>query len=188
MKFYFGLIIFLSLIGFASAETYSPNVTFSIQDFTGECDFEKVESLELSELAICFTNFFSPAVSLDVLWSPLSGDNLIKKIKAISSGTVDDDGSFNLVDVDVVGIPSAIVNTPVIFLYFILEMIFAGIKFVFVVIFRFIIVYVFWVSLGFQVVLNALNQRDRYESLDSIESSFILMLVASIYVLAVGGG
>lgn len=182
------IFILLILSAYVSAETYTPSVSLSITDFTGECDFDAVGNLDFIEVGKCFSNFLSPAVDVNVLFEPLQGDSLLKKVNAVSVFELDDDLNVDWWSLDVTKIPTALINTPIVFLSIILELLFSAIKFVVAVAFRVMIVYVFWISLGFQIVLNRLNQNDRFESLQSIQTSILFVLVATVYALAVGGG
>lgn len=185
---YFLIVLLLLLSQSVSSETYFPSVSLSIQDFTGECDFDGVENFNIGEMGMCLSNFLSPAVDLGILVEPLSGDSWRKKVNAVSIFELDEDLNIDWWSLDVTKIPGALWNTPIVFLSIILEIIFSALKFIGVVVFRVMIVYVFWISLAFQIILNRLNQQDKFESLQTIQTSMILVLIGTIYGLAVGGG
>lgn len=130
-----------------------------ISDFFGDCDYVKVEDYDLTEMGMCVNNLITPSIKIEMLFLPFS--------KFVSDlGGLDIAAPINL-----------IIN-------FLLTMV----RFILHFIFRFAVVYLLWISLGFQVLVGYIDRNKVLEHQDKVYYSFILMVLATLYTMVNGLG
>jgi len=166
-----------------------PALTIGISDFLGECNEAKVSELDLYEIGSCTGNALNPSIPNPFrIFDPITGDQLAAKESYLSFFPYDSQGNFDITLIDPIKILNSVVNFPIIILNTVLELTFNAVKFLFVFSIRFIFVYLFWISLGFQAILNYLNSGHNLESEDKIHYTLAVMIAASIFTIGYGGG
>jgi hypothetical protein len=173
----------------------NPQVSLTINDFLGECNETQVNNVEPYAIAECVGNALNPSIPnpLKIL-EPVTGSALDAKLKYLNFFPIDNNGNYDLSRLDPLNSDSvynklirSIWTFPVIILNTFLEVLFNTIKFLLVFVVRFIFTYMFWVSLGFQAVLNYVSSDSKLEHEQKIQYTIALMILGSIFTLGYGG-
>lgn len=151
--------------------------TFSISPYEifGSCNNTRVQNLDVGGWGECIGNFVNPTIPNPInIVSPVF--NFFDTINVFKTDSI---GSFI---VNVFTIPITLITL-------ILAIIFNGLKYLLVFAIKFVFVYLFYVSLGFQSILNYVDSnRDGLSNEEKIHSTFAIMIAATIITLAYGGG
>jgi hypothetical protein len=169
----------------ANAANYQIRIGFDPNDFLGPCNNSQVNDAQTHAIGECIGNFFSPVFPNPAgILAPIQGDRLKEKTNAL------DFFSFEkLTMMGASGFLEKLVNIPILFFGTILEMLSAIIMFLLVFGFKFIFVYLFYVSLGLQTILFYLdNSSGSMESIRKVHITFWIMGLSSIVALSYGVG
>lgn len=177
------LITLFALSGSVQAEIYQIKVSLGPEDFLGACNQDKINSGDLDAFGECVGNFFNPTIPnpLNAL-NPVTGDNLKAKIDAINI--------FDpLTNLNVSELLTKFINIPLVLIASVIELIAASITFLLVFAVKFIFVYLFYVSLGFQSILLMMDSNSQgLKGVTKIHASLLVMGVVTILALTYGGG
>ena len=130
-----------------------------IGDFFGVCDYEKVEAYDIDETGQCISNFITPSIRFELLLTPFQ------------------ELQDNLLNFQILESFNFIVN-------FLIN----AIRFILHFIFRFAVVYLLWVSLGFQVLINYIDRGKTLEHEEKVQYTFVLMAVGTLWAMVNGLG
>jgi hypothetical protein len=160
-------------------------VSIGLDDFFGHCNESEMNKLDLLSVGECIGNFFSPVVpNPSKIIEPITGDNLKKKVEAVDFISVWSKNSWDLEKMF-----TSFVNIPVMIIFSVIELVGSTIKYLLVFGVRFIFVYMFYVSIGFQGLMRVLTYNTKtLDSQQSIMYTCLLMSVSTILVLIYGGG
>jgi hypothetical protein len=175
--------VLLGVASFASGQTYSLRVSLSPNDFLGECNQTQLNGGELGGYGQCVGEFFNPTIPNPVvLLSPVTGDNLKAKIDAVNVFNLDS-------GVSITDLLTKFLNIPLVLIFSIIEIIASAIKYLLVFGVKFVFVYLFYISLGFQSIVLMLDQNSNgLDDVRKLQASIALMAFASVVTLAYGGG
>jgi len=170
------------LVCSVDAADYALKISLSAGDFLGECNGDKLNSLDGSTWGECIGNFFNPTIPNPIsILSPISGDNLKEKIDMINILNP-------LSELNAKEFLEKFINIPLVLIFSIIELLAGVIKFLFVFGFKFVFVYLFYISLGFQSFLMLLNNQSRgLEGMTKVHITLALMGIATIVTLLYGG-
>jgi hypothetical protein len=180
-------LVFLVLTVFSgyacSQSDYTLNLKVSPSDLFGLCNSSKLNGLDLGEYLRCAGNFVSPVVPNPVvILDPVSGEALNEKVNAINVFKID------LWAGDIGGILTVFFNIPKVAIFTVLEVLNSAFFYLIVFGFRFLFVYTFYVSLGFQSVLLIMDQNSRgLNDVQRIQFTVFFMALATIVILMYGG-
>lgn len=166
---------------------YYPRINMNINDFLGDCDENKLQGLNIVEFGACIGSAFDPRIPNPIsIFAPISGDALDAKLEAVNFMPFDGDGNFSLSMVSFDKLISSLWNVPIVVAITFIELIFNTLKFMLVFIIRFVFVYLFYISIGYQSLMNYLNMKNKLTSKDKITYTVFIMSVVSIIGLAYG--
>lgn len=186
------IVIILLIQGVSAQESgfYTPQVDFSIQDFLGECDSEKVGKLDMGAIGECSGNFFNPAIPnpLHIL-TPFNGENIKLKLDTLFTFVeTNSEGLLSIISSTLVNLVLFPLRFLVLLLSSLVELILSIVKFLLVFTVRFMFVYLVYVSMAFQAFFKFAGRGDIYEQIDKVNFTVLIMVFGSIVMLAVGGG
>lgn len=165
----------------SNPDNYNLDVDIRLDLLFGECPMflqagnSSLDGQFLNDTGTCILNFFNPAIpSPFIIIEPLTGDNLQNKIDFIGG---------ELTITSILTAPLRVVNMMV---YTIIEMMVSILNFMIAFIGRFFFTYMFYVSLGFNTLLGAIDQNRKLSDLDKMYTTVFMIAVATIYTLAGG--
>jgi hypothetical protein len=170
----FLIVVLLSLNVQAQDEPYIVDFSLSPQELLGGCSSEDIQNVNVMGWGECVGNFFNPSIPnpLNVL-KPISTKNFQSKVDYVLNTNIFE----------------GIIRGLEVFVISVVELIFAIIKYLIVFAVRFLFVYLFYISLGFQMIALYLTRGGF--SLDEdqkIKATIGLMILGTIYTLTLGGG
>lgn len=193
------LIVYTNIEKPTGASFYKPGIVFflpSANDFLGYCNGTRVERGELSGVGECVSNYFNPSLPNPlIIVESISGQELENKINSLyplrDFKTPTD--YFELLNpitlADFLGdIIFSLINIPLVLGYSIIQLLSSLVRYVLVFFVRFMLVYLVYVSLGFQAILIVLDRNNPtiLEHPDKVKLTVVVMVAASIITL--GGG
>ena len=180
------LLLLVFLIPLAQAEEDTIGITFDPWILVGQCNYTDNPSGE--EFFICVGEFFNPSIShaFTILFSPFT--TLESDIVSNNpTSTAEEMGVFSVFNLG--EILSDVINFPLDLLKIVVKIIVSIILFVLIVGFRFVFVYLFYVSLGFQSLLMYTNMSDGHlQSVQKIQITLAVIFVATVVTMSYGGG
>ena len=173
-------LIILILIGCVTgqADIISSNeeYTYSLSpyDFLGYCDGEQINRGNITSLLVCISNFLNPTIPYP--------QGILDRLSDVSSNI----GSFNSLS-EIANSLANILLLPVRIINNLLPLIFELGKYTLILAFKFLFVYLFYVSLGFQAVLLYMDKtHGGLNDENKIHGTIGLMLFATIFTLVWG--
>jgi len=163
----------------------------SAEDFLGYCNMTRVEDGEIGGYGECVSNYFNPSIpnSLIIVES-LQWTELSEKLKALNPLPEDVVDLINPLKIPehIGNLLLSVVNVPLVLGFSIMQLLSSIIRYVLVFFVRFMFVYLFYVSVGFQAILILLNRNNPtiLAHPDRVWMTVGFMCVASIITL--GGG
>lgn len=164
------------------AADYQLKISLAAGDFLGECNGEKLNAIDGNAWGECVGNFFNPTIPNPInILSPISGDNLKEKIDMVNILNP-------LSELNAKEFLEKFINIPLVLIFSIIELLGSAIKYLFVFGFKFVFVYLFYISLGFQSFILLLNNQSRgLEGMTKVHVTLAVMATATIVTLLYGG-
>jgi hypothetical protein len=168
---------------------YEPNITFSINEFMGACDEKGLNNLDFGAIGECVGNALNPRIPNPLMiFDPITGANARNKWAALDFLPRNAQGELDIAQFDIGKTANVLINSPALVLFTFIEIAFAALKFVIIFMARFLFTYLFYVSIGYQALMGALQSDANLENKQRIQASFAIMGIATIMTLAYGGG
>lgn len=179
------------------------SIDFKIEDVFGLCNYEAIEqNSSIAEGMRCMSNFITPVIDMNILYRPFNqfikafdyAENnapvIKKKYEESNTGWGIIDGLINIFNALLYygTLLTTSLAIPFITLALIPDMIISIVIFTFHVIYKFLITYILWVSLGFQVIINRVDKDAKFENETKVNLTFLLMGVFTLLYLTNGWG
>lgn len=170
------------LVCSVDAADYQLKVSLGADDFLGVCDGAGLNAIDGEAWGACIGNFFNPTIPNPTgILAPVTGDNLKAKIDAVNIINP-------LVELNAGEFLTNFINIPLVLIYSIIELLASSIKFILVFCFKFIFVYLFYISLGLQSLIMMVDGNSRgLEGIQKVHAALAVMAFATILTLAYGG-
>jgi hypothetical protein len=175
-------MLLFGLVGVCSGESYNLKVSLSPTDFLGACNQTQITNGELGGYGQCIGEFFNPTIPNPItVLTPVTGNNLKEKVDAVNVFNLDSNAGIG----DIFG---KFLNIPLVLLFSILELLASAIKYILVFAVKFVFVYLFYISLGFQSIILLFDQNSNgLDDVRKIQATVAIMAIASVITLCYGG-